>query len=112
MVAPARAVRLSLRRRFPLRSALGNFQLAPDVSAGAFRDHEGRHRLAPFRVDLREAKALARLGRVPDRDPDDLIPIRGVAFVGAKHPLWEISRSPGPTELLARARLQPPCRDP
>ena len=36
----------------PARSALGDLQLAPDVKAGAFLDHKGRHRPAPFRLDL------------------------------------------------------------
>jgi hypothetical protein len=59
---PAAALPGSLRKRnrstpcrgdrFPSRSALGNLQLAPDVEAGALFDHERRHRLAPFRLDL------------------------------------------------------------
>ena len=51
--------------RGPARSAFGDLQLAPDVETGAFLDHEARHRLAPFRLDLSEAKALARFSSAP-----------------------------------------------
>lgn len=34
------------------RSALRNLQFAPNVEAGALLEHEGRHRLAPFRLEI------------------------------------------------------------
>src|SRR5205809_2638418 len=73
------------RRRIERRSALGNPQLASGVEAGALLDHEGRHCPPALRFDIGEPEALARLGRIPDRDPHDLVAVAGVALVGAQH---------------------------
>src|SRR6266545_6288255 len=94
------------------RSVSGDFQFASDVESGAFLDHERCHRLAPFRFDLGKPIAFARLGRVPDRDPDDLISVGGVTLVGAEHPFRELRRPPRATEFVARARAQSASGDP
>src|SRR6266516_643694 len=94
------------------RSMLGDLQLAPEVEARPFLVHERRHRLASFRLDLGEAIAVTRLGRVPDRNPDDLLAVGRVALVRAEHPLGKRARPPGAAELVARTRLQSSGRNP
>src|SRR5262249_10503613 len=86
--------------------------LAADVEAGALLLDVRRHGAPPLGFDLRQPVPLARLRRVPDRDSHDLVPVRRVALVGAQHPLREVARLPGTRELLPRAGLQPPRREP
>src|SRR5207244_8105797 len=93
-------------------SAFGNPQLASGVEPGAFFDHERRHQPPAFGLDLGQAETLARFGRVPDRDSDDLVPVGRVALVRAQHPRGELGRSPCPSELIPSAGLQSACRDP
>src|SRR5205823_491631 len=100
------------KTRATAASALWDLQLAPDVEAGALLDHERGHCAAALGLDLGEAVAIAGLGRVPDRDPDDFVPVGRVALVRTQHPLRELTRPPRAAELVARTRLQPAGRYP
>src|SRR5439155_14293478 len=70
-------------------STVGDLQLATGVEAGTLFDHERRHRSSSFRLDLGQAKTLARLRRVPDGDADHLVAVGGVALVRAQHAFGE-----------------------
>src|SRR5689334_174615 len=96
----------------PGRLLVGDAQLAAGVEAGALLGDVRRHRPPPRRLDVGAAERVARLRRVPDRDPDDLVAVCRVALVGAEHAGRERARAPGPTELLVRARLEAPGGDP
>src|SRR5438045_3269560 len=93
-------------------STLRDLELSPDVEAGILLEHVRRHRRAPPRLDARLAVLVARLGGVPHGEADDLVPVRGVQLVRAQHPGRELARLPRPAELLARAGLELPRRDP
>ena len=91
---------------------LRNLQLASDVEARALGLHERRHRALALGLDVRQAVALTRVERVPDRDPDDLVALLREAFVGANHAVREVRRPPCLAELVVRPRFDRAGRDP
>src|SRR5438067_3725683 len=87
------------------KSALGDLELAADVEACTLLEHVRGHRAPALGLDLGQPEGLTRLGRVPDRDPDDLVAVARVALVRAQHPLGELRRPPRARELVPRAGL-------